>query len=351
MFCVKHFCLIIIFLSEVVPVAVQILFFPDLETIEAEYYTRLQGGDKFKDAALLHLIVALKNHFRQWLPQDLLELSILAPNHHVFSNRIFQTNTWREWRNIAINQLGESSPFIAENLTEHNVPENIAKGISLTMEKFGNDLEGEIKGLQHYLEVISTALSQPRSAPCMPMYHAYPSSFSLPTSQHTTMPSSTQFTGSFAHQNTLLPIPPPISTAFPLAAPAPTSSMESIARNEAMSKYGKKYDKTQFKWDGTQLVPQYCFAQNVKTVFEVVTEWRRGIDGGFAIEELNNTWSVAWRRHRDSVKTEYRRRKAIVDAITTIQEGQKKSEAIAIQMLEARYPEHINNVSTMARSY
>lgn len=330
--------------SLVVPMNVQALFFPDLETIESDYHTRLLGGEKFKDAALIHLTTALKDHFRIWLPQDLLELSIVHPQHNVFSNRIFQTTTWKEWALLGKEQLGQSSSHLAIALTEQNVPENIAKGISLSMEKFGNELKGEIKGLQHSIGAIKTAITQSRPTPSLPNHAPY---YMMPYLSQLPLHDNGPSTPPSTH---IQPIDPsPFHQIGVPPAPTVRMSSEDVARSEAISKFGDKYYKTQFKWDGTALIPQYCFAQNVKTVFEIVTEWRRGIDGSFSIEELNNTWSAAWRRNRDSVKTEYRRRKAIVDAVLSIQMENKKSEAVAIQMLEARFPEHTQNVSTMAR--
>ncbi|KAG0044087.1 hypothetical protein BGZ83_010669 [Gryganskiella cystojenkinii] len=85
--------------------------------------------------------------------------------------------------------------------------------------------------------------------------------------------------------------------------------------------------------DPSNNVPIYCLNNAVKTVPEVLREWRFGFRGGPAIQDLNATYANRWRMKRDQKKYEVRRI-IVKEYVRLVQDKRHKNDDV-IQTLES----------------
>ncbi|KAJ7712581.1 hypothetical protein B0H16DRAFT_1743980 [Mycena metata] len=62
-------------------------------------------------------------------------------------------------------------------------------------------------------------------------------------------------------------------------------------------------------------VPQYKDATNAKAIWDYWVEWREGMNGFIAVEELTTIWEAKWRRNIGGLKSENTRRMKVVNLI------------------------------------
>jgi hypothetical protein len=69
-------------------------------------------------------------------------------------------------------------------------------------------------------------------------------------------------------------------------------------------------------WDfvDNEYLPHYNF-HPLARIADIWAEWTDGIDGHMSVRQLDEGWGARWRRNVGTKKTEYRRRKKIVDLV------------------------------------
>lgn len=91
-----------------------------------------------------------------------------------------------------------------------------------------------------------------------------------------------------------------------------------------------------WKWFDSQLVPSYSF-QPVRTVADLWTEWTAGLNGCMSLSLLVNRWSTKWRKGDNAKRTEFSRRKKVIDLIERLRNKHRWDVALALRFLQEKY--------------
>jgi hypothetical protein len=114
-----------------------------------------------------------------------------------------------------------------------------------------------------------------------------------------------------------------------------------------------KYDDARLQkhvWDfvDNEFLPHYNFRPQVARIAEVWTEWTVGIDGYMSVRELDEGWGARWRRNVGAKKTEYGRRKKIIDLVLWLVANKPRWDAdLALHFLTDQFQPHFKS----ARSF
>jgi hypothetical protein len=82
-----------------------------------------------------------------------------------------------------------------------------------------------------------------------------------------------------------------------------------------VNKYGDtRLRKHQWDFVDNEYLPHYNY-RPLTQIVDVWTEWTTGIDGCLSVRELDEGWGARWRRNIGAKKTEYGRRKKIIDLV------------------------------------
>ena len=104
-----------------------------------------------------------------------------------------------------------------------------------------------------------------------------------------------------------------------------------------MAKFGyHRLMKHKWEWVDGDYLPFYEFKCK-PTILQVWTEWAEGWDGHLSVCELTEHWGASWRRNIGGKKTEFGRRKKVVDLIETLAKRTRWNLSRALRFIEDNY--------------
>lgn len=137
------------------------------------------------------------------------------------------------------------------------------------------------------------------------------------------------------------------ATAAPAAVSDPLAFLGADERarreqlkRETVTRWGSKIADIPLFWSeihGGCWVPAYEF-QEVKTVLDVWAEYADGLRGKISVRELEENYGATWRRNIGSTKSEWTRRKKVVDAVKQAANRVGHSTVSALTELSIRFP-------------
>jgi hypothetical protein len=102
-------------------------------------------------------------------------------------------------------------------------------------------------------------------------------------------------------------------------------------------KYGDNRLQThKWEWISDDWLPYYKY-QTVQQISDIWVEWSDGLGGCLSVRELNEEWGARWRRNNAGQKTEWGRRKKVVDLVTELSGKHRWNTKLALRFLAEKY--------------
>lgn len=193
--------------------------------------------------------------------------------------------------------------------------------------------------------------SPPPSALLPPPVFAFPNTGALPITPNITINFGDALAATLASSSTYQPRPvsppsEPSSTSASAAfspsnmytTPAIPLDPRVVQELDLRTHYGdaRFIAHQPWEWKRNELIPSYEF-QTVHTIDDVWIEWDQGLNGFISVRELTTKWSTKWRSGSGPKRTEFSRRKTIVDFIHRLAGKPRWDIQRALQFLRERY--------------
>ncbi|KAJ7720340.1 hypothetical protein B0H16DRAFT_1793545 [Mycena metata] len=157
------------------------------------------------------------------------------------------------------------------------------------------------------------------------------------------------------------PLPPTPTTAFPppypphnLAPsispalsfqPPPLVPLIPGSREERLQYYFARYGEERFRkhcpvWKNGDWIPQYKYATNAKAIWDYWVEWKEGMNGFIAVEELTTVWGAKWRGNIGGLKSENTRRMKVVNLILELSKKSNWNTNLVRRFITEKYASH-----------
>jgi hypothetical protein len=141
--------------------------------------------------------------------------------------------------------------------------------------------------------------------------------------------------------------PSPISLLAITSSPIIAGGIEITAvQQTAWAELAVKLNETrlrlhQWEWRTSgngahSYIPYYTF-QTVLKVSDLWTEWASGLNGLLAVRDLEEHWGALWRRDENFLKTEFGRRKKVIQLIQELTKKPNWNTALALRFIRDKY--------------
>lgn len=117
----------------------------------------------------------------------------------------------------------------------------------------------------------------------------------------------------------------------------------SITQTAAWNLLALRYSETrlrrhQWEWipKTNSFLPHYTF-QPVPKITDIWIEWASGLNGFLSVRELNEGWNAKWKRDAQRIKSEYSRRKKVIDLIDRLQSKPNWNLELALRFIREVY--------------
>lgn len=119
------------------------------------------------------------------------------------------------------------------------------------------------------------------------------------------------------------PLQPQLSTSPPAPQVQPFSPSSACGSPEERQQYyfhrygAECFRKHSPEWINRDWLPLYKYS-SADAIWDYWVEWKAGVDGLIAVEELTTTWGAKWRRNNAGLKSENTRRMKVINLISEL---------------------------------
>ncbi|KAJ7168642.1 hypothetical protein C8R46DRAFT_1033850 [Mycena filopes] len=110
----------------------------------------------------------------------------------------------------------------------------------------------------------------------------------------------------------------------------------SVSQTAAWNLLALTYTDVGLDRKSNSFLPHYTF-QPVPKITDIWTEWAAGLNGYLSVRELNEGWNAKWKHDLQRIKSEYSRRKKVIDLIERLRSKPNWNLELALRFIRETY--------------